>query len=98
MQHDDLNDILMNRAAPPHARAGLAEDIIHAALMKPRAKQQGLSFWNELIAMFAIPHPSVAVATGIVLGLAMGLQLSDGLSMLQQDWSSFLDISEGVWL
>lgn len=98
MQHDDLNGLLTRRAAPPKPREGLAESIIHAALTHPRARQQALGFWNELMNMFAFPHPSVAVAAGVVFGLVMGIQASDGLFLLQQDWSSFLDINEGGWL
>ncbi len=100
MQHDDneLNALLANRAVPPKARADLAERIIHAAVSQVQARQGPQGFWNEVMAMFAIPHPSVAVAAGIILGLMMGIQAGDGLAVLQQDWSSFLYINEGGWL
>lgn len=97
MQHDDLNELLAKRKTPP-ARKDLAERIIHAALQHPQNKARGADIWNDVMAMLAIPHPSVAVAAGIVLGLMMGIQASDGLSILQQDWSSFLVINEGGWL
>lgn len=97
MQHDDMNDLLNRRKNPP-ARSGLAERIIHAALQHPQEKMRASDVWNEILAMLAIPHPSVAVAAGIVLGLMMGMEASDGLSILQQDWSSFLVINEGGWL
>ncbi|GEM_PF-2372333 len=100
MQPDDneLNFLLSQRAAPPRARADLAERIIHAAVTQMRDKPRAQNFWDDFMAMFAIPHPSVAVATGIILGLVLGLQASDGLTILQQDWSSFLYVNEGGWL
>lgn len=99
MQHDDeLDLILMKRTAPPAASAGLAERIIHAAVSQAQGKPLATTFWDELMAMIVIPHPSVAVAAGIILGLMAGLQASDGLSMLQQDWSSFMVVNEGGWL
>lgn len=97
MQHDDMDRILMNRAAAPKPRHGFAESIIHAALTQVREKR-AIGFWNEMMAAFAIPHPSVALAAGVVLGLMVGIQAGDGISLLQQDWSSFLDINEGGWL
>ncbi len=100
MQHDDneLNALLGKRNPPPKARADLAERIIHAAVSQVQSRPRVQGFWNEVMAMFAIPHPSVAVAAGIILGLMMGIQAGDGLAILQQDWSSFLDINEGGWL
>ena len=100
MQHDDneMNMILSRRAAPPKARTDLAERIIHAAVSTVQERPRAQNFWNELMTMLAIPHPSVAVAAGVVLGLVMGVQASDGLTVLQQDWSSFLYINEGGWL
>ncbi len=100
MQHDDeLNAILMKRASAPATPGGLAERIIHAALTQERANKRRLvGFIDDLMAMIVIPHPSVAVAAGIILGLMMGVQASDGLSMFQQDWSSFLFVNEGGWL
>lgn len=98
MQHDELDTMLLRRAAPPSPRRNFAEDIIHAALTHPRARAQALTFWGEFTSMFAIPHPSVAVAAGIILGLVMGVQAGDGMTLLQQDWTSFLDINEGGWL
>jgi hypothetical protein len=99
MQRDDeLNNLLNKRAVPPRARADLAERIIHAAISQTQERPRAQNFWNELMQMFAIPHPSVAVAAGIILGLMMGIQAGDGLAVLQQDWSSFLYINEGGWL
>jgi len=97
MQHDDL-DALLSKRKTPAMKPDLAERIIHAALQTPQGRQRGIDIWNDVVAMLAIPHPSVAVAAGIVLGLMMGIQASDGLSILQQDWSSFLVINEGGWL
>ncbi len=99
MQQDnnELDVLLSRRAAPPKARADLAERIIHAAVSQIREKRSQ-NFWDDFMAMFAIPHPSVAVATGIILGLVVGIQASDGLTILQQDWSSFLYVNEGGWL
>ncbi len=97
MQHDDLNELLAKRKTPS-ARKDLAERIIHATLQHPQNKARAADIWNDVMGMLAIPHPSVAVAAGIVLGLMMGIQASDGLSILQQDWSSFLVINEGGWL
>ncbi len=98
-QDNDINNWLKGRAAPK-APGGLAERIIHAAVMQPRPqKAAGFSaWWNDVLSMFALPHPSVALATVLVLGLALGVQASDGLTVLQQDWSSFLYINEGGWL
>ena len=100
MQHDDneLNAMLGRRAVPPKARADLAERIIHAAVSQVQARPRPQGIWNEIMSMFVLPHPSVAVAAGIILGLLMGVQAGDGLAVLQQDWSSFLDINEGGWL
>jgi len=98
MQDNDLNILLSRRAAPPRASSDLAERIIHKAVTQLRESPRVQGFWNELLAMFAIPHPSVAVAAGIVLGLMVGVQASDGLTVLQQDWSSFLYVNEGGWL
>jgi hypothetical protein len=97
MQHDDLNNWLGNRAMPKR-RPDLAERIIYAAMSQVQESPVIMGFWNEMRGMFAIPHPSVALAAGIVLGLMMGVQASDGLFVLDQDWSSFLVINEGGWL
>ncbi len=96
-QHDEL-DTLLGRRAAPRARADLAERIIHAAVSKIQENPRAMSLWNELLSVFAIPHPSVAVATGIILGVVVGAQAGDGLFILQQDWSSFLYVNEGGWL
>lgn len=101
MQQDDNNDLailLSRRAAPPDAAPDLAERIIRKAMTQMRENPRAQNLWNELLAMFAIPHPSVAVAAGIILGLMVGVQASDGLTVLQQDWSSFLYVNEGGWL
>ncbi len=97
MQQDDLNNWLSKRAAPltPH---GLAERIIHRALSQEEQKFGMHALWDEMLSMFALPHPSVALATCIILGLVVGAQAGDGLTILQQDWSSFLYINEGGWL
>ncbi len=97
MQHDELDNLLGRRAAPK-PRADLAERIIHAAVSQIQDKPRVLGFWNEMMAMFAIPHPSVAVAAGVIIGLLVGVQAADGLFVLQQDWSSFLYVNEGGWL
>ncbi|PZQ45441.1 MAG: hypothetical protein DI551_07395 [Micavibrio aeruginosavorus] len=98
MQHDDkdLNRWLSLRAMPPSS-GDLAERIIHAAVSQIREKTK-LSFWAEVASMITIPHPSVAVATGLVLGLVVGMQTGDGLFAIQDDWSSFLYVNEGGWL
>lgn len=96
--NDELNNILMKRAAAPSAPVDLAERIIHAAVSQIQAKPRVTTFWDEIMAMIVIPHPSVAIAAGIIVGLMAGLQASDGLSMLQQDWSSFMVVNEGGWL
>jgi len=98
MEHDDINDFLKHRATPPRPSDGLAERIIHAAISHVQERPRIQGFWNEVMAMFVLPHPSVVVATSIVLGVVMGIQAGDGLAVLQQDWSSFLDINEGGWL
>jgi hypothetical protein len=74
----------------------LPDQIIHAASLAPRI--QGQSVWGEVLSMFALPHPSVAMAACIMFGIAAGAQFADGLSFLQQDWTSFLYISDGGWL
>ncbi|MFA5592667.1 MAG: hypothetical protein WC989_05080 [Micavibrio sp.] len=98
MQHDDLERILLNRAAPPAPRRDLPERIIGAALQSMPQNLRPQNLWAEFLSMFAMPHPSVAVAAGIILGVMAGLQAADGLFVLQQDWSSFLEINEGGWL
>jgi len=87
----------MRRAAPPRPRADLAERIIHAALSAAQVKPSA-RLWDDFMAMFMVPHPSVAVAAGVFIGLALGIEASDGLTILQQDWSSFLYVNEGGWL
>lgn len=96
MQHDDIDTILMKRGAVPKARPDLADRIIHAALQVKARSQQNL--WQEMLSMFALPYPTVAAAACVVVGLVIGLQAGDGLSLLQQDWTSFLEINEGDWL
>ncbi len=98
MQQDELDTMLSRRAGAAKARPDLAERIIHAALADLPNRQKIQTFWQEVFSMLVIPHPSVAVATGIVLGVVMGFQASDGLTILQQDWSSFLYVNEGGWL
>jgi hypothetical protein len=97
MQHDELDNMLARRAVVT-PRDGLAERIIHAAVSQIQERPRVLGFWNEVMNMFAIPHPSVAVAAGIIIGLVVGIQAADGLFVLQQDWSSFLEVNEGGWL
>lgn len=97
MQHDELDRLLGQRAVPK-ARADLAERIIHAAISQVKDRPRAAGFWNEILAMLAIPHPSVAVAAGVIVGLVAGVQVGDGLFILQQDWSSFLYVNEGGWL
>jgi len=82
----------------PQMPHDLAERIIYAAIAGIQDLPTPRNIWDELRAMFALPHPSVVVVTTILLGLAVGLQAGDGLSMLNQDWSSFLEINEGGWL
>lgn len=96
-QHDDL-DILLKRRAAPQPQNDLAERIIHAAVSQMQRRAQTGGFWSEILSMLLIPHPSVAVATGIILGLVIGAQAGDGLFILQQDWASFLYVNEGGWL
>lgn len=96
MEHDDMNALLSRRYSP-RAPQGLAEQIIFKAVSSVQVLPRK-SFWNELAAMFAIPHPAMVLASAVILGLVMGLQAGDGLTMLSQDWSSFLDINEGGWL
>lgn len=96
MQGDDFETILARRAAPPRPPAGFADRIIRAAQERPRLSPQ--TMWEEFASMFALPHPSVAFAACILFGVAAGVQFSDGMTTLQQDWSSFLYISEGGWL
>jgi len=96
MEHDnDLNNLLKNRFAPQVPK-DLAERIIFQAVSN--LPQPARNFWNELSSMFTLPHPSYVMAVAIVIGLVVGLQAGDGLAMLGQDWSSFLDINEGGWL
>lgn len=97
MQHDEIDKILSRRAAPPKCE-GLAERIIHAAVSQIQDRPRAQGFWNEVMAMLVLPHPSVAVATGIILGIVVGMQAGDGLYILRQDWSSFLYVNEGGWL
>lgn len=96
MEHDDVNTLLSKRYSPA-APQGLAEKIIFKAVTSIQVLPKR-SFWNEFGAMFALPHPAVVLACGVILGLVMGLQAGDGLTMLNQDWSSFLDVNEGGWL
>lgn len=96
MQHDDIETILMKRGQAPKARPDLAERIIHAALQVKTRAQQNL--WQEFLSMFAMPYPTVAATACVIVGLVIGLQAADGLSLLQQDWTSFLEINEGDWL
>lgn len=96
MEQGDINALLSKRYSPK-APQGLAEQIIFRAVSSMQVLPKR-SFWNEFAAMFALPHPTVVLACGVLLGLAMGLQAGDGLTMLGQDWSSFLDINEGGWL
>lgn len=98
MQQQDELDTLLACRVVPSARADLAERIIHAAITKIQESPRAMTLWNELLSVFAIPHPSVAVATGIILGVVVGAQAGDGLFILQQDWSSFLYVNEGGWL
>jgi hypothetical protein len=95
MEHDDDMTTMMNRYKP-QAPKDLAERIIFQAVSSiPQAPR---NFWAEFSGMFTLPHPSYVMAAAIVLGLAVGLQAGDGLTMLGQDWSSFLEINEGGWL
>lgn len=96
MEHDDVTKLLSARHTP-RAPAGLAERIIFEAVSRIQVLPKR-SFWNEFAAMFALPHPSVVLASGVIVGLVMGLQAGDGLTTLGQDWTSFLDINEGGWL
>jgi hypothetical protein len=99
MEHDNFNlDDMLSRRVAPKAAPDLAERIIHAAVSQIQTRMRPQSLWDDLIGMFALPHPSVVVAAGIVLGLMVGVQASDGLTALQQDWTSFLYINEGGWL
>lgn len=100
MEHDDNNtlEVMLARRTVPKARPDLAERIIHAAIAQIPARLKPQSLWDEFLGMFALPHPSVMVAAGVLLGLAVGLQAADGLSSLQQDWTSFLYVNEGGWL
>lgn len=97
MQHDELDRLLSQRSVP-RPRADLAERIIHAAVSHIQERPRAKGFWNELLDMLVLPHPSVAVAAGVILGLVVGAQAGDGLFILQQDWSSFLYVNEGGWL
>lgn len=101
MERDELDTLLSKRAAPPRASSDLAERIIFAAVSAMphhTHEDHARGWWDDLMAMIAVPHPSVVVAAGIILGLLMGVQAGDGLAVLQQDWSSFLEINEGGWL
>lgn len=97
MEQDDLNRMLNSRYTP-NAPSGLAERIIHAAMMDIQARQMPRNLWAEISAMFALPHPSVVMATIVIFGVVIGIQAGDSLIPLGQDWSSFLDINEGGWL
>lgn len=94
-QDNELNGLLGNRFTP-HAPQDLAERIIFRAVTNLR--QPARNFWTEFATMFSIPHPSYVMAVAVVIGLVVGLQAGDGLAMLGQDWSSFLEINEGGWL
>jgi hypothetical protein len=95
MEQDNMHPMMKNRYMP-HVPHDLAERIIFQAVST--VPQRPRNFWAEFTAMFTLPHPSYVMAVAIVLGLAVGLQAGDGLNMLGQDWSSFLDINEGGWL
>lgn len=97
MQHDELDRLLRQRTVPK-PRTDLAERIIHAAVSQVQDRPRAAGFWNEILDMFVLPHPSVAVAAGVIVGLVVGAQAGDGLFILQQDWSSFLYVNEGGWL
>lgn len=97
MEQDDLTRMLHGRNVP-RAPQGLAERIIHQAVSALQEPARARNIWAEIGAMIALPHPSVALATTILFGLVVGFQAGDGLSLLGQDWSSFLDINEGGWL
>ncbi len=98
MEHNEINLILQRRAGPPPCPSNLAERIIHRAQLSVRERPTVQSLWAEFMSMFALPHPAVLTAAGIVLGLLVGIETGDGLFSLQQDWTSFLDINEGGWL
>lgn len=97
MEHDELNRVIAHRYAP-QAPSNLAERIIHAAMMDVQAGGMPRNLWAEIGAMFALPHPSVVMATIVIFGVVIGIQAGDSLIPLGQDWSSFLDINEGGWL
>ena len=97
MEQDDMNKMMKARYMPK-APEGLAERIIFAAILGLQEIPARRNFWSELSTMFALPHPSVVVACGVLIGVAVGLQASDSLTILNQDWSSFMEINEGGWL
>lgn len=97
-QQDKLSEMLRARYMPPQAPSNLAERIIHAAMQDLQARQMPRNLWAEISVMFALPHPSVVMATLVIFGVVVGIQAGDSLIPLGQDWSSFLDINEGGWL
>lgn len=98
MERDNFElEGMLARRALPRPPADLAERIIFAAVSTIQGKPS-LSLWQELTGMIALPHPSVMAAACILFGLLVGVQASEGLSSLQQDWSSFLYVNEGGWL
>tara|TARA_B100002019_G_C21059605_1_gene493437 strand:- start:84 stop:365 length:282 start_codon:yes stop_codon:yes gene_type:complete len=92
----NIDEILEKRELP-HARSGLAQDIIAAAMRNDR----NLPFMNEMFLLLAIPRPQIVLAMCLVLGLALGLTLdasswlTDSASLADEDVLFYLD--EG-WL
>jgi hypothetical protein len=97
MEHDDLNHILVKRAAPPRAPYDLAERIIHAAVSTIPSRMREMSFLEDFRSLFLIPRPALAFACAIAIGIIAGFQTGEGFSSVP-DWSSFLDVNEGGWL
>lgn len=98
----EITRILSARAAPPPPPADLNARIIAAAAQGREYSVRRAPFWAQIVsdvqAMIVLPNPRLALAACLVFGIVAGVQAGEGLSILTQDWSAFLEINEGGWL
>lgn len=103
---NELDDVLMRRSVP-QARAHLAEMIIAAA--RPRAetpRPRWSDFIGALQDAFILPHPALALAFILVIGLSFGLYTGSAEAAQEgaagHELSSFMKVKDsfdvGEWL
>ncbi len=92
---DEKLEYLLSQRYVPSAPGGLAERIIAAAGSRDVAGVPR-PWWSELADFFILPQPAIAFAACLVVGLFFGLEAEDFYILTQEDWSSFLYISEEV--